>query len=614
MNDNVAVYCRLRSSDYSYLTIDPDATHLTVDVPASGKAEVSPSSKNSQRVFALDRVFTVDSSQDEIFQECAAPLVNSFLQGYNCAFMAYGGTGSGKTYTMMGVPNSQTLMGIIPRAMEQIWRSQKEGVTVSFVEIYEEYVYDLLVPGKGKHLKIVDDLNNMKVQGCKELPFTNAKEMQKKLEIAFDNRTKASTNMNAESSRSHAIVIVTCNNASLFLVDLAGAEDQADTQSTGKVLKQASAINKSLSELTNVMNALYQKQRFVNYRNSKLTTLLKKALGGNSMTRFMLTCNPVPKQLSMNLRTLQFGNRARSMENDAKVIAPTEVDWHMKYEEAMVKLEEHNRTIAALQSQLLETSTDKENEEKKNLDANHQTVATTNRFQRRPSVMGSVLEDTDKAHLEDLLETDHHGIPNDPNVSDSDSSDSCPALILTEAALQRMSRPSIISQQLIDASKTTEVSEIPIDAPKTTVIPVNVPKTTEVSKPPLSITIPEEVPSKVIIPEEVQEEIPRLMRSSSDHASLLHEYRSLEDSHYDLEVRLHELEQSQKKTSTIHYPVTIWGQVGLYISIVVILVAIIMVYVAHRDSTPQHRGYLHIGIAWTSLLGGLGSMVACLYN
>jgi hypothetical protein len=605
MNDNVTVYCRLRSSDYSYLTIDPDATHLTVDVPASGKAEVSPSSKNSQRVFALDRVFTVDSSQDEIFQECAAPLVNSFLQGYNCAFMAYGGTGSGKTYTMMGVPNSQTLMGIIPRAMEQIWRSQKEGVTVSFVEIYEEYVYDLLVPGKGKHLKIVDDLNNMKVQGCKELPFTNAKEMQKKLEIAFDNRTKAATNMNAESSRSHAIVIVTCNNASLFLVDLAGAEDQADTQSTGKVLKQASAINKSLSELTNVMNALYQKQRFVNYRNSKLTTLLKKALGGNSMTRFMLTCNPVPKQLSMNLRTLQFGNRARSMENDAKVIAPTDVDWHMKYEEAMAKLEEHNRTIAALQSQLLETSTDKENEEKKNLDANHQTVATTNRFQRRPSVMASVLEDTDKAHLEDLLETDHHGITSTSSDSDSDS---CPALILTEAALQRMSRPSIISQQLIDASRTISVSEIIDDASKTTDIPVNA------SKPP----IPEEVPSEVIVPEEVPkevpEEIPRMMRSLSDNVSLLHEYRSLEDSNYDLEVRLHELEQSQKKTSTIHYPVTIWGQVGLYISIVVILVAIIMVYVAHRDSTPQHRGYLHIGIAWTSLLGGLGSIVACLYN
>ena len=660
MNDNVAVFCRLRSSDYSYITIDPAATHMTVDLPPN-KSDVAQSSKNTQKVFNLDRIFTVDSSQDEIYQECAASLVDNFLQGYNCALMAYGGTGSGKTYTMMGIPNSQTLMGIIPRAIDQIWKSQKENVTVSFVEIYEEYVYDLLAASKTKHLKIVDDFNNMKVQGCKELPFTTVKEMQKKVEIAFDNRTKAATNMNMESSRSHAIVIFTCNNASLFMVDLAGAEDQADTHSTGKVLKQASAINKSLSELTNVMNALYQKQKFVNYRNSKLTTLLKKALGGNSKTTFVLTCNPVPKQLSMNLRTLQFGNRARSMANDAKLIPSSSssdlTDWQAKYEEALAKLEEHNKTIAELQNRLLETSatsseattitttsTNTENdEEKKNFETSSQNLEPTSRLQRRPSIMASVLEEADKAHLEVLLENDQH-----PEPSDSDSDSSCPALIITEATLQRMARPSLIVMPVPE----------PVSIPEPVIVPevILVPEPDFVSKVILvpevvSIQASDEIPGRSREGDEIPgrsregDEIQGRSREGDDdnydpyvrppnpyarlatrqptleeHQALQIDYKSLEDSFYDLEVRLHEMEQREKNKKKVHYPSTVWGQVWFYISLVIIILGFVLIYRAHKgstdksSSTPEKRGYVRIGVAWATWLGGIAFLVACLFN
>jgi hypothetical protein len=296
----------------------------------------------------------------------------------------------------------------------------------------------------------------MEVVGCTEIILSTAKEMRKKAERAFSNRATAETNMNVTSSRSHAIVIFKCKGASLFLVDLAGAEDQSDTGATGATLRQAASINRSLSELTNVMNALYQKSAFINYRNSRLTSLLKKALGGNSKTSFVLTCNPNPEQLNMSLRTLQFGNRARSLTNNARLVATSSssdlTDWHSKYDEAMAKMEEQQRIILELQSKLSKaesssslepSSSNKEtcenDEEKKNFDSNNTNFAsergTTPSMQRRASIK---LHPHDQQHLETLLDK-HDEEEDDSGRSSTSTASSLPELILTEAALQRLS-------------------------------------------------------------------------------------------------------------------------------------------------------------------------------
>jgi hypothetical protein len=371
--------------------------------------------------------------------------------------------------------------------------------------------------------------------------------------------------------------MIKSNGATMFMVDLAGAEDQADTGSTGATLKQASAINKSLSELTNVMNSLCHKQEFINYRNSKLTFLLKKALGGNSKTSFMLTCNPVAKQLQMNLRTLQFGNRARSLMNDAKLVASSSSsdlnDWQAKYEEAMAKMEEQTKTIASLQSQLLEMSTDNKSEEKKNLDANY---PTTTRIQRRPSIMASVLEEHEKAHLEDLLERDH---PSQPKVdsSDSDSESSCPALILTGAALQRLTRPSVMNPTPPPPTPPEEEEEEKV----------------AVAAAAASVTEP---------PREVVE-------ADATNIILQRDYDALSDEYHELELRIFELEEASKKKGKIHYPTSLWGKIGFYVCIVVILIGICMILYAYKTS----KGYFFMGMAWTIMLIGISFFICCLY-
>ncbi|EIE88029.1 kinesin heavy chain [Rhizopus delemar RA 99-880] len=234
--------------------------------------------------------------------------------GYNGTVFAYGQTGSGKTFTMMGADiDDENTKGIIPRIVEQIFTSIMAApsnleftVKVSYMEIYMEKVRDLLNRSQ-------DDVYEVMRNGSA-------------------NRVVSATNMNAESSRSHSIVVVTitqknvdtgaAKSGKLYLVDLAGSEKVGKTGASGQTLEEAKKINKSLTALGMVINALTDgKSSHIPYRDSKLTRILQESLGGNSRTTLIINCSPSSYNEAETLSTLRFGMRAKTIKNKAKVNA-----------------------------------------------------------------------------------------------------------------------------------------------------------------------------------------------------------------------------------------------------------------------------------------------------
>lgn len=262
------------------------------------------------------------------------------MEGFNGTIFAYGQTSSGKTFTMQGVMDNPELEGIIPRIIRYIFQmaaSKSEAnpdlqfvVKVSIIEIYNEKIRDL-VETQRQNLQVRED----KAKGIfiEDLSEHQAEDEGKVLSImkkGLDNRAINFTNMNAESSRSHSLVILNIiqNNlkdlsakaGKLYLVDLAGSEKISKTGATGVVLDEAKSINKSLTTLGLVIKALTDsKQGHIPYRESKLTRVLQESLGGNSKTCLIITCSPSAFNEAETLSTLRFGIRAKKVKNNAKV-------------------------------------------------------------------------------------------------------------------------------------------------------------------------------------------------------------------------------------------------------------------------------------------------------
>ncbi|KAK7203338.1 putative kinesin family protein [Myxozyma melibiosi] len=301
--------------------------------------------------FTFDRVFGVDSKQAELFDYSIKSTVDDILHGYNGTVFAYGQTGSGKSYSMMGPDIDGPHRGIIPRIVEQIFASILESpaeieytVRVSYMEIYMERIKDLLQP-INDNLPIHEDKSKgIYVKGLSEIYVSSVDEVYDVMRQGATARAVASTNMNQESSRSHSIfaLAVTQKNVEtgssksgqLFLVDLAGSEKVGKTGASGQVLEEAKKINKSLSALGNVINALTDgKSTHVPYRDSKLTRILQESLGGNSRTTLIVNCSPSIYNMQETLSTLKFGMRAKTIKNRPKInaeLSPTELKMQLK--------------------------------------------------------------------------------------------------------------------------------------------------------------------------------------------------------------------------------------------------------------------------------------------
>ncbi|XP_037305985.2 kinesin-like protein KIF13B isoform X4 [Pungitius pungitius] len=355
-NVKVAVRVRpmnRREKDLNTKCIVEMAKNQTILHPGGanlGKADT----RNQAKVFAYDYCFwSMDETdkerfagQEVVFQCLGESLLNNAFQGYNACIFAYGQTGSGKSYTMMG---SVDQPGLIPRLCSALFeRTQKEQreeesftVEVSYMEIYNEKVRDLLDPKGGRQTLRVREHKVLGpyVDGLSRLAVACYKDIESLMSEGNKSRTVAATNMNEESSRSHGVFNIILTHtlkdlhsgtsgekvSRLSLVDLAGSERAAKTGAAGERLKEGSNINKSLTTLGLVISALAEqgtaknKNKFVPYRDSVLTWLLKDCLGGNSRTAMVATVSPAADNYEETLSTLRYADRAKSIVNHAVV-------------------------------------------------------------------------------------------------------------------------------------------------------------------------------------------------------------------------------------------------------------------------------------------------------
>ena len=306
--------------------------------------EESSTIKLNQKNWTYDYILTPETTQDQMYEKVAKKTILDFTDGYNGTIFAYGQSGSGKTYSMLGPDSifsalskseSNELYGITPRAIYQIFNILKEfsrngtnwKLSLSYIEIYNEKVKCLL-SGKNE-LKIREDphegfvIPEKVMKDCK-----TPKEIFEGIFLANENRAVGATNQNLRSSRSHAIMQLELiynsidglvRKSRLSLVDLAGSERIAKTGAEGQRLKEAQKINQSLTTLGMVIMALTTEGiKHVPFRNSKLTLILKDSLGGSSKTTLLCTASRLKRHSEESIQTLYFASRAKTIKNSAK--------------------------------------------------------------------------------------------------------------------------------------------------------------------------------------------------------------------------------------------------------------------------------------------------------
>ncbi|XP_058514255.1 chromosome-associated kinesin KIF4A isoform X2 [Ochotona princeps] len=295
----------------------------------------------TDKSFTYDFVFDPSTEQEEVFNTAVAPLIRGIFKGYNATVLAYGQTGSGKTYSMGGAytadQENEPTVGVIPRVIQLLFKEMDKKsdfeftLKVSYLEIYNEEILDLLCPSREKAGQInirEDPKEGIKIVGLTEKTVFVALDTVSCLEQGNNSRTVASTAMNSQSSRSHAIFTISIEQrkkndknssfrSKLHLVDLAGSERQKKTKAEGDRLKEGININRGLLCLGNVISALGDDKKggFVPYRDSKLTRLLQDSLGGNSHTLMIACVSPADSNLEETLNTLRYADRARKIKN-----------------------------------------------------------------------------------------------------------------------------------------------------------------------------------------------------------------------------------------------------------------------------------------------------------
>jgi kinesin family member 6/9 len=327
-------------SDDIRLDRDANAIFMRQEVDhSSGKVNNTRQSYN----FQFSGVMPPEIGQGEVFEKVVGRSVTSVIDGYNATVFAYGQTGSGKTWTITG-GKRYSERGLIPRALSTIFDELKKrtditySCQVSYMEIYNEVVYDLLnTENEGQVLEDLpvvhireDNSGGLQFVNLQKHTATKEEEALNVLFLGDTNRTIAETAMNEASSRSHAIFTVfldarkdgadTIRRSKLNIVDLAGSERIAKTGATGELRKEATNINLSLHYLEQVIVALGErKRRHIPYRNSKLTSVLRDSLGGNCVTTMIATISMEFQHIPESIATCNFARRVGRMKNTALV-------------------------------------------------------------------------------------------------------------------------------------------------------------------------------------------------------------------------------------------------------------------------------------------------------
>ena len=343
----------------------PDDNQIARGVKSCGP----PGRRSKDQTFGFDRVFDENTSQADVYEATTRNLLDSVLDGYNATVFAYGATGCGKTHTITGTAQQP---GVIFLTMQELFEriadrteDKVTEVSLSYLEIYNETIRDLLVPGGSKQgLMLREDANQaVSVAGLSSHHPQNVQQVMDMIVRGNEYRTMSPTEANATSSRSHAVLQINVSQkdrnadvnephtmATLSIIDLAGSERASATKNRGDRLTEGANINKSLLALGSCINALCdpKKRNHVPYRNSKLTRLLKFSLGGNCKTVMIVCISPSSQHFDETQNTLRYANRAKNIQT--KVTRNVfNVNRHVK--DFLVKIDEQMAMITELKEQ-----------------------------------------------------------------------------------------------------------------------------------------------------------------------------------------------------------------------------------------------------------------------
>lgn len=300
------------------------------------------------------------AKQGDFYDSAIKDIVDSVLQGYNGTVFAYGQTGAGKTTTIQGVRDNHDLRGVIPRSCEHIFShvsqstNQQYLIYVSYLQIYQEQMMDLLSPDSLHSCPEIKEHpeTGVYVKNLTSVAVKNMTEMERLWNAGNGNKDRWITHMSMQSSRVHYIFTVTveCCEVNddgekhvrvgrLNLVDMAGSERQSKTEANEAKLKEATSISLSISPLGSVISALIdEKSKYVPYRNSKLTRLLKDSLGGTAKTVMVACISPASSNYNETISSLRYADRARNIKNRPKVNVDPKYALLLKYQEEIDRL------------------------------------------------------------------------------------------------------------------------------------------------------------------------------------------------------------------------------------------------------------------------------------
>ncbi|KAL8713332.1 MAG: hypothetical protein Q9220_002531 [cf. Caloplaca sp. 1 TL-2023] len=356
----------LKVVDDKCLVFDPPDDN---QIARNAKSCGPPGRRSKDQTFGFDRVFDENTTQAEVYEATTRNLLDSVLDGYNATVFAYGATGCGKTHTITGTAQQP---GVIFLTMQELFEriaditaDKVTEISLSYLEIYNETIRDLLVPGGNKQgLMLREDANSaVSVAGLSSHHPQNVQEVMDMIVRGNEYRTMSPTEANATSSRSHAVLQINVSQkdrnadvnephtmATLSIIDLAGSERASATKNRGERLTEGANINKSLLALGSCINALCdpKKRNHVPYRNSKLTRLLKFSLGGNCKTVMIVCISPSSQHFEETQNTLRYANRAKNIQT--KVTRNVyNVNRHVK--DFLVKIDEQMAMINELKQQ-----------------------------------------------------------------------------------------------------------------------------------------------------------------------------------------------------------------------------------------------------------------------
>ncbi|KAL4179996.1 hypothetical protein AMTRI_Chr13g122990 [Amborella trichopoda] len=332
--------------DKSVLVLDPDLSKDYLD---------RIQNRTKERRYCFDHAFGPQCTNKDVYQKSISSTIAGVVQGLNATVFAYGSTGSGKTYTMVGTKEDPGLMVLgLHTIFDLITKDRSSDefeVTCSYLEVYNEVIYDLLDKSSG-HLELREDPDQgITVAGLKCIKVNSADKILELLNLGNSRRKTESTEANATSSRSHAVLEIIVKRSQrnkycsqvvrgkLALVDLAGSERASETNSGGQKLRDGANINRSLLALANCINALGKHQKkglaYVPYRNSKLTRILKDGLSGNSRTVMVATVSPADDQYHHTINTLKYADRAKEIKTHIQKNIGT-IDTHVADYQRMI--------------------------------------------------------------------------------------------------------------------------------------------------------------------------------------------------------------------------------------------------------------------------------------